>query len=950
MKPMTGIKSRILFIAIIPTLAISLLMGLYFVTARMQDLNASLRERGHTITRQLAYASEYAVTSANDEILQRLVHSARDGGNDVAAVVIYDAQKRRLATSGTKGKLELLDFGTTPPPVDLSWQDTDAGLVVRAAVLGHLLPVSDLPEDQLRLREREQVLGYVAVLMTRDQAHLRQYQTLFAVSLIVFLGMGLGLFLAQRLTRTVTIPIINLAQAVNWIKDGKFETRISTGASGELKALENGINAMARSLEQGHEEMQQNIEQATADLRQTLETIEVQNIELDLARKQALEASRVKSEFLANMSHEIRTPMNGVIGFAELLLKTELSGRQRDFLETIHKSANNLLSIIDDILDFSKIEAGKMVLEQSALDFRACVEDVLAMLAPAAHAKGLELAALVYSDVPYNLLGDPVRVRQVLTNLINNAIKFTETGSVIVRVMVEKDEAEKALLCVNVTDTGIGLSPEEKRLLFQAFSQADTTTTRRFGGTGLGLVISKKLVEKMGGDIGLDSTPGQGSTFWFTLSCKKSPELDVYPRADRSLAELPVLLYEPWQTTALALSHQLQHWGISLREAKTREQLLDELAGTGMRYCCLLLGINDLASEEDLLREAIQTAKERHACPVLVLLNSSDQGIQARLTELGADALLSKPVSRAALFSNLRRLMLDERGFGDQNLTLPIPSRPQAAASARRPVESAPKASAAHILAVDDNPANLKLLTVLLEDQGLQVTQAENGVKAVNQAREQKFDLVFMDIQMPEMDGIEALKLIRLDPLNAKTPVIAITAHALSGEKDAMLSAGMNDYVTKPISGEQLEMLLRKWVRHDLSLNTEARGRAGDNRRQGNSVIDWEQSLSMAGGKAELASDLLSMLIANIPVARQQIVKAHGEQNQALMRDQVHKFHGATCYCGVPRLKWAAATLETALKTRDVGDTETELEDLLAAMADVLDESERFLASQAVSP
>lgn len=925
MSLFTGIKSRILLIAVIPTLGVSLLMGLYFVTARMQDLEASLRERGHTITRQLAYAAEYAVVSANDNVLQRLVHTARDASADVTGVAVYDAQKRRLAGSGTKDKLAQLDLGDAPLPIDLSWDERDGGLVLRAPIVAQMLPVSELPEDQLRLREREQVLGYVGVLMTRDQAVLRQYQTLFASALIVILGVSLGLVLAQRIARTVTIPVINLAQAVNWIKDGKFETRITTGATGELKALENGINTMARSLEQSHDEMQQNIEQATADLRQTLETIEVQNIELDIARKQALEASRVKSEFLANMSHEIRTPMNGVIGFAEMLLKSELSARQRDFLETIHKSAKNLLSIIDDILDFSKIEAGKMVLEQSSLDLRTCVEEVLAMLAPAAHAKNLELAALVYSDVPANLLGDPVRVRQVLTNLVNNAIKFTENGSVVVRVMVEKDESERALICMNVTDTGIGLSPEEKKLLFQAFSQADTTTTRRFGGTGLGLVISKKLVEKMGGEIGLDSTPGQGSTFWFTIQCKKSNELDAYPRPDRSLADLPVLLFETRPTTELALAHQLNNLGMSVREVKADDQLLDALSSVGVRYCCVILGLHGMPQDDALIAEAIAIARDQHACPVLVLLNTTCQNTQNRMIELGATLTLAKPVTRQAFLTALKRLLLNDAPV----LATPPAETPRLIAS--RAAEEKPLDMRTRILAVDDNPANLKLLTVMLEDHGFAVSQAENGIKAVAQARDQRFDLIFMDIQMPEMDGIEALRTIRANPINTNTPVIAITAHALSGERDAMVAAGMNDYVTKPISGEQLNQLLGKWL-HQTSFkpDTNKPRITGSDR-----PIDWELSMNMAGGKRDLATDLLAMLVANIPVARAQITKAYAEQNQAQMLDQVHKFHGATCYCGVSRLKAAAAALETGLKTGEIADIGEELDALLKAMSEV---------------
>lgn len=298
---------------------------------------------------------------------------------------------------------------------------------------------------------------------------IRQYQVLFACSIIVLIGLGISGIFAFRMGRDVARPILNMAQTVEKIKNGNLNARVYTNAKAELRLLESGINTMAAALKAAHEEMQQSVEQATADLRQTLETIEIQNIELEIARKEAETGSRIKSEFLANMSHEIRTPLNGVIGFINLLMKTKLDGRQKDYLTTIQKSATSLLSIINDILDFSKIEAGKLSLDMVPMDLRECVDDALILMAPAAHDKQLELVPIFYSDVPEKIVGDHLRLKQIITNLVNNAIKFTEEGSVVVRIMLEKDLDETVMVCISVTDSGIGLSLEEQKLLFQRF-------------------------------------------------------------------------------------------------------------------------------------------------------------------------------------------------------------------------------------------------------------------------------------------------------------------------------------------------------------------------------------------------------------------------------------------------------------------------------------------------
>ena len=934
-----GIRSRILLLALIPVLGIAVLLLSFFVSEHSADSDNSLRQRGQTIARHLAYASEFGIAAANEEHLRYLITAARDSDDDVAAIAVFDRQHRLLARTGHDRFDDALRTDGVIPP-GLTWTDNDTGFIVRSPVLGQVLSLREVQDGN---RNDRPVLGYIAVQMSRESEALKLYETLAIAFVVVLLAAGFGAALAIRMARNVIVPIVQMAQAVHRIKEGKLDTQVETRATGELKVLEHGINNMAQSLQEAHEELQQGIDQATADLRQTLETIEVQNVELDIARKQAIEAARVKSEFLANMSHEIRTPMNGVIGFTNLLLKTELSGKQREYLSTIRKSAQGLLAIVDDILDFSKVEAGKMVLENAPLDLRELADEVLAMMAPAASEKKLELVALIYSDVPCNLLGDGLRLKQVLTNLVNNAVKFTAQGSVEIRIMLEQDSEHDALIGLQVRDTGIGLSVEQQKQLFHAFNQADTTTTRRFGGTGLGLVICKKLVEKMGGEIGLTSEPGSGSTFWFTIRCDKSDDAWTALRHNDELAGRRLLVYEPHATTRLAVGHLLSSWKMLYTEFEQLQDVSDYLqhSDANSPVDAVLLG-GQLTSQHDseTLRHLIGLCRQRGNTRMIVASRSVDSGEHSALLELGIDAVIGKPVGQRRLFNTLQGLF-QRQAKPNQDDTVPGIEREDGPLSCR-------------ILAVDDNDANLELVSTLLADMGADVQTARSGREAVDIAREQDFDLIFMDIQMPEMDGIEATRTLRAHARHRHTPVIALTAHAMHGERETLLDAGMDDYLTKPVSEQELYDTVQRWLQHGERTSSRLRRRRADStiERASNrsaaeapakTAIDWPLSMKMANNKLDLAQTMLSMLVQSIPEARSQIREAHEDGELKLLLEKVHKFHGATCYVGVPKLKQLSFDLETALKQGDGEAAEQLLPQLESEMTRVLQEAPAHL-------
>lgn len=912
MNKRNSIRSDVWRLIFIPSIAIIIFIAVSLTYLCISQINKFIDLRGGILAKKTAHLLHKPMQDHNRDLVQHILNASLEEPY-IRAIHAYSADTAENFHSGPQF-METFDAGTP------NLQQPLERKTYRTLRFAH--PLVD--------QENKNALGWVEIEMLAAPYAVVRYEAIVLSIAITALCLIIGAYFAISLYYRITDPLDHIKNVVHALARGRLSERVAQQNSSEFLGLAEAINTMADYMEAAQADMQGHIDHAIEDLRETLETIEIQNVELDLARKEALEASRVKSEFLANTSHEIRTPLNGILGFINLALKTELNDQQREYLETIRDSAQNLLTVINGVLDFSKIESGKLTLDYAPLPIRQNVDEVLHILAPDAQEKNIELINYIEPCIPKNLLGDALRFKQVLSNLVSNAIKYSHSGNIVIDVSILQRLETQIILKVCVSDEGIGLSREEQEQLFSPFNQADTSITREHEGTGLGLAICKGLVERMHGEIGVVSAPDQGSTFWFTARLgidKRQPSVSQLA----NLSEYRVLLCGENTASVKQLENLLREWSSATESISAIHDcfpIMRNARNIGKTFDLLILDI--MPSERKippvLLNNLAEQLHVEFGCALIVSCTPAHQRLFRTYAENSRVLFINKPIAYDALLQTIgRQLDLHIKDLREQEEE-----------------ELQPRIS---VLLVDDNPANLQLASELLRGLNTLVTQANNGPQAIEACKESDFDVIFMDIQMPGMDGLETTRHIRaLEEGKRRTPIIALTAHTITEQKSELLIAGMDDCISKPVNESQLAHIINRWNslsgKREIILQPEERPTSKPRdvvpAEDMTGSVDIQLCLKLANHKPALARDMLKMLLAGLEDEKAQINQALEAEDYPQLSEWVHRLYGSSCYCGVPRLKHISGLLDKLFQSKQYEQVRSVMPALNHALDDLI--------------
>ncbi len=882
------ILNRLLFLALTPAITVAILLTFYFSAGIISDLNRAAYERCDTLSDYLAAASANGVVTTHLGVLQSLGHNAlltpgvvRVTIEDETGNVLYEAHRPRKEVQA-------------PPPIEMLSRVLFGQRLLSFKKEIHP-PAARLEPDPGELMDPFQAasprLGYVTVeYSSAATAHQATRVVLKGVALVVAILAVTALF-ALHIARTLSRPLHNMLQTVTAIQKGQLESRLSLSGGGELEALERGINAMAERIASSREQLLRAVNVATTELNEKIAEINQKNHELELARSRAEDANLAKSRFLANMSHELRTPMNAIIGFTDLLKEYRVDDAHRDYVETIARSAGDLLVLINEILDYSKIESGELKIEPCEFNLYELIGGVLNLLDKSAYEKGLDVYVYMDPEIPVQISSDPLRLKQTVINLLSNAIKFTAQGHVALEVHRHRatDAGQGDYLEFRVIDTGIGIADTDSGHIFEPFVQDDDSLTREHHGTGLGLAITRDFVEKLGGEIGFSSSPGKGSTFWFTLPLTCSHER-LYHQ-ERPLGPISALVYDRQARRAGYTGDLLRAWGLTVTLCDSIEAFSRGFGSGEYDLILYYLHRNDVDTDLQI------SIKQLSRCPAVKLFLHNANHVQD-LSPATGFLHLSNIITPYRLHE-----LIHDALYKGADQEAPTPS------------SRGEDLSGLRILIADDNEINQRLLQVYISRNNGEYAVARNGREAIDLIDKTSLDAVIMDVHMPHVDGIAAMR--RIKPHRPALPIIVVTADASPENVGRYRDLGFDHCLTKPVSERDLITTI-------LALTGRGPEEHPDPERPGAKpahrdteelpVLDLDKAIKISGDNEGLAHELFNMLVVDLKSKRAQLSKEVAGDMGALA-ELAHKIRGGAKFCAAERVQRQAAKLEAAIRS-----------------------------------